>query len=106
MTAVDTVEIRVHPLNLPRVLNAWGAGSEPYDSVCRPASVAVVDERTQPRAVDVTQEPSLASVAVRRLRMVRRGDGRTTASLIAHEGRRTRHLRVRSLIAASWDMTN
>jgi len=65
MTTVDTVEIRVHPLNLPRVLNAWGAGSEPSDSVCRPASIAVVDERTQPRAVDVTPELSPASVAVR-----------------------------------------
>lgn len=35
--------------------SAWSAGSEPSDPVCRPASIAVVDERTQPRAVDVTQ---------------------------------------------------
>jgi Protein-L-isoaspartate(D-aspartate) O-methyltransferase (PCMT) len=39
----------------------WGAGSEPSDPVCRPASIAVVDERTQPRTVDVTRDARSAT---------------------------------------------
>jgi len=42
------------PITSPE--DALRIGSEPSDPVCRPASIAVVDERTQPRAVDVTQD--------------------------------------------------